>query len=230
MLQPFSNGGGGNQSESLTCWKKAQSASTVRRCTLWAGSRRSLQTKNPIKGHKVIVIEAEGVGGCYPDSWSLRWNRGRWCKRRSRPRAAVPWPHRNWGIPLRFLNRNHKHGCQTFAGPQTSSGLCLLTHLWWLEGFFLQLLLQLCQRGVGDQLLKERRRRRENISSPSVSCNHSNTIKKNHVPWKAEWKPSTLCPEAWTQRDWWIKKEINKKNLKHQKESFTLEKHTLSPL
>lgn len=61
MLQPFSNRGGGNQSESLTCWKKAQSASTEQRRTLWAGSRRSLQTKNPIKGHKVILIEAEGL-------------------------------------------------------------------------------------------------------------------------------------------------------------------------
>lgn len=33
----------------------------------------------------------------------------------------------------------------------------LLTHLWGLEGTFLQLLLQLCQRGVGDQLLEERK-------------------------------------------------------------------------
>lgn len=44
----------------------------------------------------------------------------------------------------------------------------LLTHLWWLEGAFLQLLLQLRQRGVGDQLLEERK----NIYNPSGSRKH----------------------------------------------------------
>lgn len=79
---------------------------------------------------------------------------------------------------------------------KTPSGLRLLTNLRRLEGAFLQLLLQLCQRGVGDHLLeKEEAHVKRWNWHPSVSCNP-----QNHLPWKVAWKPSTLCPEVWTQR------------------------------
>lgn len=108
----------------------------------------------------------------YPGSWPLRWNRGQWCRHRTRPRGAVPGLCHNRETPLPFLTGTvqiRKKCWQDFVGWEWFRQMLvyLLTNLWWLEGALLQLFLQLCQRCVSDQLLKHKSLMK-NLSEPLV--------------------------------------------------------------
>ena len=134
------------------------------RWKLWVESRKSL--KRTCRADQLSHMHLDGFmlssrtseTECYPGSWPWRRNRARWCRRRTPPRGAAPGLCRNWGTPLQFLEQAQRRtGVSSilYREEYNSWKCCFLTNLWGLEGAHLQLLLQLCQRGVGDQVLQQ---------------------------------------------------------------------------
>lgn len=100
----------------------------------------------------------------YPGSLPWKWNRGRWCRRRSQPRGAAPGPCRSWGSPPPFLSGGETQRgwvwtrLETHASSRPNPRTDRLTNLRWLERAFFKLLLQLCQRRIGYLLLRHNTR------------------------------------------------------------------------